>query len=554
MSEPFVVEFVSGAGLPGKDINVSMRGVEYLSDPYVRCELKDAQGNAKGLSRASAPKLRTLDPVWRFMVDFNLAQGDVLPSDELHVSVYDEDLVGSDDNMGCARITVGSLAPAGKRYVLDTSASTPAAAEADRAAPPSMPGRAAVCALTVRKVPIESLPKKMTLFMVRHGESKWNEAQEGLDVYGMLKQVDHPLNLVGIQQCAKLQQKIAAEAEAAAAAASKPEPPSDPAKQQALREEREQEHGQVAQTFYEFDADNSGYLDEGEVKAFCLKLGLLLSEAEVTQALSEMESDGTRDGKIEFDEFVAWWNSGSKTKAAGSIAFRLQQAKEEAFAAELGGSSPMGRLLQLKTKSKAKETPQPEPEPELEPGAGAAAGLDDDPVEFLRVRKRATTSASTSEDIPEATPPQPGFAIVNMTVPDGVSDDNRTIEVELPDGSVVELEVPEGLSPGDEFEAEVSAEMDLDGDGAVSQDEIAKYKAAQAAAAAEAAAATAVVGVEDWLAAQAIFASPLRRATQTCLIAVKGHPALLMQQPMLTLLSSAREIKKLGAYVLQRRS
>ena len=44
----------------------------------------------------------------------------------------------------------------------------------------------------------------------------------------------------------------------------------------------------------------------------------------MTQALAEMEMDETRDGRIEFDEFLNWWQADSATKAAGSLAFRLQ--------------------------------------------------------------------------------------------------------------------------------------------------------------------------------------------------------------------------------------
>lgn len=114
-----------------------------------------------------------------------------------------------------------------------------------------------------------------------------------------------------------------------------------------LRALREAQHGQVATSFYEFDADESGYLEAGEVGAFCKKLGLLLTEAEVAQALSEMESsrDSTRDGRVDFDEFVAWWTSGSRTKQKGTLAFQMQEAKEAAFEAELAADSPMGRLL-----------------------------------------------------------------------------------------------------------------------------------------------------------------------------------------------------------------
>ena len=67
---------------------------------------------------------------------------------------------------------------------------------------------------------------------------------------------------------------------------------------QELRALREAQHGQIATSFYEFDADGSGYLDKHEVGAFCQRLGLLLTKAEVAQALSEMETDSTRDGRL----------------------------------------------------------------------------------------------------------------------------------------------------------------------------------------------------------------------------------------------------------------
>ena len=49
----------------------------------------------------------------------------------------------------------------------------------------------------------------------------------------------------------------------------------------ALQKSREAAHGQIAKSFYEFDADGSGYLDESEIGEFCKKLGLLLSPEEV---------------------------------------------------------------------------------------------------------------------------------------------------------------------------------------------------------------------------------------------------------------------------------
>eukprot|EP01043_Picozoa_sp_COSAG02_P026162 COSAG02_NODE_1499_length_12268_cov_12.941984_2_plen_433_part_00 len=137
-----------------------------------------------------------------------------------------------------------------------------------------------------------------------------------------------------------------------------------------LRASRIAQHGQVAVSFYQFDVDKSGYLDESEIGAFCKTLGLLLTDAEVSQALDEMEIDGTRDGKIDFDEFAAWWASGSRTKQRGSLAFRLQQAKEEAFRAEVSGGSPMGRMLSQKQSAPAES--QDDEAPALPPAPSHA--------------------------------------------------------------------------------------------------------------------------------------------------------------------------------------
>lgn len=41
---------------------------------------------------------------------------------------------------------------------------------------------------------------KATLFVIRHGESKWNDAQDKQDVKGMVQQVDHELDGTGIAQ------------------------------------------------------------------------------------------------------------------------------------------------------------------------------------------------------------------------------------------------------------------------------------------------------------------------------------------------------------------
>mmetsp|Transcript_76675 Transcript_76675/g.151692 ORF Transcript_76675/g.151692 Transcript_76675/m.151692 type:complete len:490 (+) Transcript_76675:46-1515(+) len=57
---------------------------------------------------------------------------------------------------------------------------------------------------------IKSWPVEKWIFLVRHGESKWNIAQEKHDVIGMAKSVDHGLSCKGLDQASSLAGKILA--------------------------------------------------------------------------------------------------------------------------------------------------------------------------------------------------------------------------------------------------------------------------------------------------------------------------------------------------------
>eukprot|EP01048_Picozoa_sp_COSAG05_P017707 COSAG05_NODE_2463_length_3031_cov_2.166439_4_plen_233_part_00 len=113
-------------------------------------------------------------------------------------------------------------------------------------------------------------------------------------------------------------------------------------------------HGKVAELFYQFDEDASGALDKAEVLEFCASLGLKFTPEEACDALDEMEMDETRDGLVSLEEFVNWWNSDSATKSKGSIAGKLAEARDKAFASELQAGSPMGKLLAAKKEAAAK--------------------------------------------------------------------------------------------------------------------------------------------------------------------------------------------------------
>ena len=47
--------------------------------------------------------------------------------------------------------------------------------------------------------------------------------------------------------------------------------------------------------------------------------------------------------EIDFEEFVAWWLSGSKAKTKGSVAYKMQKAREATYALEMDNNTPMGR-------------------------------------------------------------------------------------------------------------------------------------------------------------------------------------------------------------------
>eukprot|EP00316_Scyphosphaera_apsteinii_P020048 CAMPEP_0119331740 /NCGR_PEP_ID=MMETSP1333-20130426/81294_1 /TAXON_ID=418940 /ORGANISM="Scyphosphaera apsteinii, Strain RCC1455" /LENGTH=625 /DNA_ID=CAMNT_0007341413 /DNA_START=54 /DNA_END=1931 /DNA_ORIENTATION=+ len=61
--------------------------------------------------------------------------------------------------------------------------------------------------LTVQALPAR-LVRCKRIFLVRHGESKWNAAKRGKKLYSLVKEHDHPLNETGYRQALALQQAI----------------------------------------------------------------------------------------------------------------------------------------------------------------------------------------------------------------------------------------------------------------------------------------------------------------------------------------------------------
>ena len=65
-------------------------------------------------------------------------------------------------------------------------------------------------------------------------------------------------------------------------------------------------HADVCEkVFLRYDRDRDGAVDVGELRAMCMEMGVLLSEAELRAAVHVLDADG--DGKIGYEEFQRWW-------------------------------------------------------------------------------------------------------------------------------------------------------------------------------------------------------------------------------------------------------
>jgi len=85
----------------------------------------------------------------------------------------------------------------------------------------------------------------------------------------------------------------------------------------------------LRQAFDKVDKDNSGAIDLSELEALCGQLNHTVKHDEVTALFKEIDTN--HDGKISFEEFVAWFRLGNATKLKG---FLKQSLKGMAFVQE----------------------------------------------------------------------------------------------------------------------------------------------------------------------------------------------------------------------------
>ena len=172
----FVVKFVSATGLPKDGMGHFLKAWIHLGDKCISKECRTLTRDGDD------------DPIWNSYQNFRIfpPKGAIL-----HLEVHEIDIMES-NVIGTCNIPVG-----------DISTETSTFFEVRK-----VPGQAYKCKkISVqlqRFFHISPPPRQKTFYLVRHGESKWNYAQDHKDVVGMIMHNDHALTKKGIEQAAAL--------------------------------------------------------------------------------------------------------------------------------------------------------------------------------------------------------------------------------------------------------------------------------------------------------------------------------------------------------------
>ena len=191
-SGEFVIFIGHAANLPNMDVGS-------LSDPYATVTIKDR--NDVVISSIFKTQIRrdSLCPTWNTFAAFPIQPYD---DDVIHVKILDSDDVGADDAIGFAEIVVADIRshsvqqPGAFVLTMETTLKLP---------DPTQPAIVTLGSLQneescqPHRIQDQGFAIEKEFWLIRHGESKWNEATEEWAVTAMVG-YDHPLNTVGIDQ------------------------------------------------------------------------------------------------------------------------------------------------------------------------------------------------------------------------------------------------------------------------------------------------------------------------------------------------------------------
>jgi phosphohistidine phosphatase SixA len=171
----FVIRFVCANDVPRADVTSA-------SDPYIKAYLVD--GGARSRVYTSGIRWDNPNPIWNAYHDFRVSYR---LSAALRVEIWDSDVTSHDDLIGDVNIPLDSLRDEGvftfpMRHRIGTPTTNPN------------------FTVTLQRLFVDAPPPmRKTVFLLRHGESKWNEAQAKSDLAGLVD-LDHALSAVGVEQ------------------------------------------------------------------------------------------------------------------------------------------------------------------------------------------------------------------------------------------------------------------------------------------------------------------------------------------------------------------
>ena len=83
----------------------------------------------------------------------------------------------------------------------------------------------------------------------------------------------------------------------------------------------DESRARALEAFNTIDVDGGGTIDAGELSVLAERMGLGLSEAELANAVKEMDADNS--GEIDFEEFFRWYTSGGESSSSVALGLGL---------------------------------------------------------------------------------------------------------------------------------------------------------------------------------------------------------------------------------------
>jgi hypothetical protein len=200
-----MIVYMSGAeNIPCMDFVLSEKGAKNEeghagTDPYVKLFAKTADGT-KGAEAMYPVRNQNRHPMWnsaRNLGEVEIKAGKAVEGTKVCLEMWDADTGSADDFIGGVEVDVSKL-----------SFGTPTPQVLQDTEKKALETKLYMCLLPPPKA-------KKTVFFIRHGESTWNEAQDGLtknkqigNLGTMAESRDNPLSATGITQVRTLQTRV----------------------------------------------------------------------------------------------------------------------------------------------------------------------------------------------------------------------------------------------------------------------------------------------------------------------------------------------------------